>query len=149
LAPPFPKVDKIEIKSLIYNICRNQTKIMQSTEMPKQYVVPVGLESFIKANPYPTMEEMECLHMTRIDLDAEYGLLNHSLCKKLYENMYKENCKVYVDKFIEGVKSTGGLQALKCNLETLTHFSPISKITDPELYKVFAEIYKYVDSNFK
>ena len=119
---------------------------MESTKLPTQYVVPVGIESFIIANPYPTMEEMEALHTFRIDLDSEYGLLNHELCKKVYENMHKENWIDYADEFIKKVKTTGGSQALKCNLETLRSYSPISKITDPELYVIFVDIYNYVVS---
>lgn len=91
---------------------------------------------------------MEDIQYLRFDLDAEYGLLNHCLCEKVYETMYKENSREYVNKWCEGVISTGGLQALKCNLETLKSYSPISKISDPEVYKVFQEIHDYVVNNF-
>jgi hypothetical protein len=119
---------------------------MQTSKETNRIEIPVGIEAFIKCNPYPTMEEMETIQSFRIDLDSEYGLLNHKLCKEVYENMYKKNSIDYVNAFIEGVKSTGGSQALKCNLETLKNYSPISKITDLELYIMFIDIYNYVVS---
>ena len=118
-----------------------------SSIQSNQFITSIGvltLEEFIKLNPYPTFEEMEELQFSRFDLDAEYGLINHKLCKNVYESLYLLNRKTYVDNWIENVKRFGGFQAVKCNLETLRLFSPISKIIDNEHYKVFQEIYDYV-----
>jgi hypothetical protein len=121
---------------------------MESTNQPSsEFIVSSGVltfEEFIKLNPYPTFEEMEQLQTRRFDLDAEYGLINHDLCKTVYESLHLPNKNVYVDKWIEKVTERGGYHALYCNLETLRLFSPISKIIDQDHYKEFQEIYDNV-----
>jgi hypothetical protein len=103
------------------------------------------IEAFIKANPYPTFEEMEELQSRRLDLDSEYGLTNHNYCKKIYETLHEDNNK-YIEKWIECIKSRGGSQALKCNVETLRLFSPLAKCLDEEIMQKFNKIYQYVMS---
>jgi hypothetical protein len=102
------------------------------------------IEAFIKANPYPTFEEMEDLQFRRLDLDSEYGETNHNYCKNIYETMHLPNNKKILDKWIECIKSGGGSQALKCNLETILLFSPLAKCIEQEVLQKFNEIYNYV-----
>jgi hypothetical protein len=104
------------------------------------------IKLFILSNPYPSYEEIEDLQDRRIDLDSEYGLYNHNLCKNVYENLYKENCKIFVEKWIKTVtdSSGGGIFTLRCNAETIRLFSPISKCKIPEVIEKFKEIYDYV-----
>ena len=105
-----------------------------------------AIEQFIKANHYPTFDQMEDIQFRRLDLDAEYGLVNHNYCKKVYETMHLANSKKYVDQWIECVKSGGGSQALKCNAETLRLFSPIAKCLQKDVLNKFQEIYDYAIS---
>jgi hypothetical protein len=101
------------------------------------------IEEFILANPYPSFEEMEDLQSRRIDLDAEYGQHNHMYCKEIYETMHLDNRKL-VEGWIQTIKSSGGSQALKCNVETMRLFSPIAKCTDVGVLQKFTDIYNYV-----
>lgn len=118
---------------------------MQCLEEQPVYIN--AIEQFIKANPYPSFDQMEDLQFTRLDLDSEYGPTNHNYCKKLYETMHLDNNKKYVDELIKCVKSGGGSQALKCNAETLRLFSPIAKCMEKEVLQKFNEIYDYIISH--
>jgi len=104
------------------------------------------MKKFIESNPYPSYTEMEELQSRKIVLDSEYGLYNHHLCRNIYENLYHEKCNEYVDNWIRVVTtgSGGGIFTLKCNVETLRLFTPISKCDIPELLEKFKEIYYFI-----
>jgi len=103
-----------------------------------------NIEKFIKKNPYPEFKEMEELQSMRLDLDSEYCIFNHNLCKRVYSSMHHPDNKNYVDQWVNSIKNTGGSQALKCNLESMLLFSPIAQCKEEEVLKKFKEIYDYV-----
>jgi len=102
------------------------------------------IEKFIKKNPYPEFKEMEELQSMRLDLDSEYCIFNHNLCKRVYSSMHHPDNKNYVDEWVNSIKNLGGSQALKCNLESMLLFSPIAQCKEEEVLKKFKEIYDYV-----
>jgi hypothetical protein len=105
-----------------------------------------SIEDFINSNPYPSISDMSLSLNRRWDLDAEYGEMNHSLCKLLYENLHKDDKTPVLNNFINTIKSTGGNQALKCNIETVKLFSPIATCKNTKVKSSFNEMYNSVIS---
>jgi predicted nucleotide-binding protein (sugar kinase/HSP70/actin superfamily) len=92
-------------------------------------------QDFLKENPYPTYDEMtEKWLERRIDLDAEYGLKTHNLCRKVYVNLDKPNIlEKVVEELISTVLGLGGKQALRANLETLINYTPLQFCKDQQI----------------
>ncbi len=71
---------------------------------------------------YPTWEEMQEKLSWDFVLDAEYGEMNHVLCKQIYENL--DNVHL-VNEAVKKITNVGGLQALKANLQILKKYTEI------------------------
>lgn len=74
-----------------------------------------AMAAAVKARPYPDLETISgnLRVRERFDLMAEYGGVNHALCKKIYENVPNG-----VDAVVEAGKAIhgrGGMRALQCN----------------------------------
>jgi hypothetical protein len=93
--------------------------------------------NFIDSNSYPSYDEMNELLNSRLDLSSEYGLSNHQFCKDLYKNFFKDDKIEEIIKKSKKIYSSGGRQALFCNLETIQLYSPLSKCNDENLVKNF------------
>jgi hypothetical protein len=105
---------------------------------------------FLVENPYPTYEDMtENWLSSRIDLDAEYGLQNHKLCRKIYMNLNKRiQLREAVEEFISSVNSLGGKQAVKANIETLVKYTPLFYCRDETLLDALRFVMESVEKLF-
>ena len=72
--------------------------------------------------PYPSWEEMQEALSWNFILDAEYGQINHELCKEIYEHLEDPDV---IDAAVNKIIRRGGLQALKANLATLKKYTEI------------------------
>jgi hypothetical protein len=75
-------------------------------------------KEMVKANPYPTFEAITALleKQRHLALIAEYGRINHDLCKTIYENCTDKEKVIEAGKAIH---ARGGIQALQCNFYVL------------------------------
>jgi hypothetical protein len=106
----------------------------------------MSIKEFVCKYPYPSYEEMtDTWLQTRIDLDAEYGLKNHELCREIYQNLATSKQQDKVTKFVSIVFATGGKQALKCNIEVLMKYSPFIYCNDPTLRSAMETVKKQID----
>ena len=105
---------------------------------------------FLVENPYPTYEDMtENWLSSRIDLDAEYGLKNHKLCRNIYMNLNKRiQLREAVEEFISTVNSLGGKQAVKANIETLVKYTPLFYCRDETLIDALRFVMESVEKLF-
>ena len=71
---------------------------------------------------YPTWEEMQEKLSWDFMLDAEYGKMNHLLCKQIYEHLEDPDV---IDEAAKKITNLGGLQALKANLQILKKYTDI------------------------
>lgn len=71
---------------------------------------------------YPTFEEMEIILMWNFRLDAEYGKMNHEICKRIFENSTNEDI---IKECMKQIEQVGGRQALVVNLEILLTKTPL------------------------
>jgi hypothetical protein len=94
---------------------RKQLSKTEALEKQKQKV-----SQYIKNNPYPSYEEWEqrLNNKKYLPLLAEYGMLNHEMCKKMYENPFDEKIIIECGKRIY---NSGGIQALQLNHYILCH----------------------------
>jgi len=104
--------------------------------------------NFITSNQYPSYDEMDEKLNSRIDLSSEYGLSNHQFCKDLYENFFKDEKIIEIIEKSKKIYSSGGSQALFCNLETIRLYSPLSKCNDEDLLKTFYYIVMLLREHF-
>ena len=107
-------------------------------------------KDFLAENPYPTYEEMtEKWLSQRIDLDAEYGLQNHNLCRKIYMNLNKRKLlEKIVEDFISTVITLGGKQALKANIEILVDYTPLLYCGDQTIIDALLFVMESVEKKF-
>ena len=96
-----------------------------------------SIYNFIDSNPYPSYDEMDVKLNSRLDLSSEYGLSNHQFCKSIYENFFKDDKTLEIIEKSKNIYSSGGRQALFCNLETIRLYSPLSQCNDENLLKAF------------
>ena len=85
-------------------------------EEERQYI------EHVKANAYPSYKAMAKAIVPHLELYADYGEINHELCKLIYENMLDMHI---VHKAAKKIYGRGGLQALQANYTVLKYFSPI------------------------
>jgi len=80
-----------------------------------------AINQFVFLNPYPSYDEITKNIERRMDLEAEYGVLNHTWCKTIYEN--PTNKKLIVETG-QAIYRMGGMQALTKNKEIIQRYSP-------------------------
>jgi len=85
------------------------------------------IKSFVTSTPYPSYQEMMDYLKNNIELECEYGEINHNLCKTIYENPTNEELIIEVGKKIY---KRGGIQALYANYTILKYFSPYWRSTN-------------------
>ena len=107
-----------------------------------------SFDNFITSNPYPSYDIMDEKINSRLDLSSEYGLSNHQFCKNLYENFFKDDKIIEIIVKSKNIYSSGGSQALFCNLETVRLYSPLSKCNDENLLKTFYYIVLVLREHF-
>jgi len=124
-------------------IILNENPIFDSTEEIQDYInVDEDLiKEYVKVNPYPEYETMLEKIKHNIDLEMEYGELNHEFCKVIYENPNDENLIIEMGKKIY---KRGGIQALLMNFNVIKYYSPYwqSKINSIKFIK-FKYIFNY------
>ena len=85
---------------------------------------------------YPTFEEMQNKLKRRLDLDSEYGKVNHDCCKAIYENPQNEDLIVKNGKIIY---HRGGFTALQANFYIIV-YEWNNTILASKLEKIFEKV---------
>tara|TARA_B110000914_G_C15499600_1_gene465092 strand:- start:1313 stop:1717 length:405 start_codon:yes stop_codon:yes gene_type:complete len=79
-----------------------------------------AIKEFVKQNPYPSFEKIsEILPLREY---AEYGNINHLLCKKIYENIFDNKV---ITRSLHDIYNRGGCQAVLENYYTICNHSPL------------------------
>ena len=87
----------------------------------------IRLEKFVLENPYPSYDEIIGKLGDHIEIECEYGKMNHVCCKIIYDNPTNEELIIEMGKRIY---NHGGMQALQANHVLLKYFSPYWQSTD-------------------
>ena len=74
------------------------------------------LINLIHLNPYPSYKVMQKKLEKQLRLWAEYGEVNHTCCKTIYENPFDEDLVVKMGKIIH---DRGGFTALQANFTVI------------------------------
>ena len=77
------------------------------------------IEEYVKSSPYPQYEDIIKIlyyNLTFLDMYAEYGELNHTWCKTIYNN---PNNKKLIVEMGKNIYNRGGMQALVQNHQVL------------------------------
>lgn len=83
-------------------------------------------KKFLSENPFEDYDFFDRSLLFNFRQSAEFGLGNHSKCRKVYENLYNDEI---VAQSFSTIKIIGGPQALNANLDTLNEYSKLSQCT--------------------
>lgn len=86
------------------------------------------IDEYVNAQPYPEYGDMLRTIEKHIELYAEYGEINHTWCKIIYEN---PNNKELIIETGKKIYNRGGLQALVMNYNVIKYFSPYWQSKNP------------------
>jgi hypothetical protein len=101
------------------------------------------MNSFIKAHPFPSYDEMIRLIRSHPDPDlsmtmyAEYGKPHHEALKAAYESGMD---KKEIRKAGELINSLGGMTAMQMNYYAFSNFGPFRKSADPDIRYAYKEL---------